>query len=443
MDDRGHSDAYCAVVGVTTTNPAARQPLERAGLALFMGFLGAGCSAFPICDMHSCPLAARTQTVPDDAVSLPAARHSARELRHGVVDCFEAGLMRTEPGKTDRLAYCEGSAVVFDGEHLVLASDKPIPGDGRTSVFELPLRSGGKTGRAPRRYLRGRGYAAARKFEDATVTPDRSRVFLTTGFDRVQPSDHRWDGYNVLLTYPMGQPEGAQVVSTEDEPRTTSVKLREVFRPHLGTAAFPSGAPYFKIEGVAALPDREILFGVRELGASYQDFEYTVVILSARWRQGASGRVVIEPDSVRVAYRLERLEVAGLQVGLSSLERHPATGELFVLVSYEREDPGPHADLEQGVLGGFLLTLDRESLASGGPPRPVVGGGGEPVRFVNKPEGLTFLADHQLLLLFDDDRVLECGVPGHRHVRAPHQTAVAVVELGRSTGAVARGPLAR
>lgn len=438
MDVRGRLDAYCASVGSKGLKTSMRSRTELAPVVLI---LGSGCSAIPVCDMHSCPLARWTQREPSSvAEALPPPRHSARDLRHGVVDCFEEGLRRTEPGKTDRLAYCEGSAVVFDGAHLVLASDKPIPGEGRTSVFELPLRPNGQAGRSPRRYLRADGYAAARKFEDATVTPEHERVFLTTGFDRVKPSGDTWDGYNVLLTYPMGRPEAAQVVSAHDEDKATSVGLREVFRPHLRTPAFPEGAPYFKVEGVAALPDQELLFGVRELGASYQDFEYTVMILSARWRQAPSGRIVLDPTTVRVAYRKDRLDVAGLQVGLSSLERHPQTGELFLLVSYEQEDPGANPDLAHGALGGFLLTLDAESFAAGRAPRPVVGAGGEPVRFVNKPEGLTFLTAHQLLLLFDDDRVLECGVPGHRHIRAPHQTAVAVLELGQYPGAVATGP---
>lgn len=389
------------------------------------------CRAGTFQDMHACPLSLMRrpagQTGPQ---GLPAPRFVADAIEHGSVDCFEAGRHRTEPGKTHKLAYCEGSAVVYDGRRLVLASDKPIPGEARTSVFEVEVQGPARTGVI--RYLQGSGYAHARKFEDATLTPDGRRVFLSTGFDRVMPGRDAWNGYNVLLTYDVGSPDAPQVVTADERPARTSVGLRDVLRPHLPTRAFPEGAPYFKVEGVAALPDQRLLLGVRELGASYKAFEYAVIVLEARWLENEAGHVMIDADSVRVAYRRDHVDVAGRRVGLSSIERDPDSGTLFLLASYEEEGPDAHRNL-----GGFLFTLDEETLAADGPLRPVGQPDGRPLHFVHKPEGLTFIGDGRALLLFDDDRVLECGVPGHVHKRQPHQTPIAILELRHLEGELA------
>lgn len=412
---------------------------------ILAGLGGTACASAHRCDLHECHLSPRetiakrvgaaeraSRTPASSQLGPPGA--VARSVRHGAIDCFEAGAHREEAGEEHRLAFCEGSALVYDGERLLLASDKPVPGPERTSVFEVPF-SAHAPGERAKRYLEGEPYARARKLEDATVTPSGERVFLTTGFDRVRAEDASWDGYNVLLTYPVDRPGAARVVTGHAEAAPTSVDLREVFRPHLPTEAYPGGAPYFKIEGVAAAPGRRLLFGVRELGASYRLFSYAVIILEARWREDADGRVSIDPSTVRRIYRMDDLRIGGRTVGLSSLEYDRHSGQFYLLTSYENEQPGD----AQGrtSLGGFLWTLSETALAEGRPPLPVVDAEGQPLRFFNKPEGLTVIGENQLLVLFDDDRVLECGHPGHVHRRRPHQTPIGYIELGPPPPAVA------
>lgn len=406
-----------------------------AGLAL--GAVLGGCAGFSKCDLHACRLDEDTPG-PRGSSGLGPPIAIAREVRHGAIDCFEAGL-RSEK-HPDRLAYCEGSAVVFDGRRLVLASDKPIPGGAPSSLFELPFRP---DERAPAerasRYLEGASFAEARKLEDATVTPDGHRVFLTTGFDRVKADGSAdWDGYNVLLSYPVDRPEATVVVGPDTAPRSTSVALRDVLRPHVRTAGFPEGAPYFKVEGLAAAPGHRLLFGIREAGASYQAFEYMVLILEARWHE-VGDRVVLEPDSVRVVYRFDALEMGGHRVGLSSLEYDRVSQRYWMLVSYEYEEDRDVVG-QRSALGGFLLSLDEAEMARGAPPRPVIDPSGHAVHFQNKPEGLTMVGPGTLMVLFDDDRVLDCGHPEHAHRRRPHQTALGLIELeSLTTYAAGRG----
>lgn len=425
-----------------------RLGLGTVALAGFAALVGGGCATWSPCDLHVCHLEDRTagpllasvesgsriRALADDGLRAP--RAVARSVHHGLIDCFEAGSHREDPGETHKLAYCEGSAVAFDGERLVLASDKPIPGSGRTSVFEVPV-DDRAPGRAPSRYLANEVFGRARKIEDATVTPAGDRVFLTTGFDRVKAGSGEWDGYNVLMTYPAGRPEAVEVVGRGPGPHRTSVGLRELLRPHLPTAAFPEGAPYFKIEGLAAAPGRRLLFGVRELGASYRMFRYAVIILEARWSEDAEGRIALDPGSIRSLYRLDDLRVGGRQVGLSSLEYDRFRNRYFLLTSFEHEEPTPDDRPPEGEMGGFLWTLDEDALLAGERPRPVVGPTGRPLSFVNKPEGLTVLAEEHVLVLFDDDRVLSCGHPGHVHARAPHQTPVSYLELAAPPSEIA------
>lgn len=431
-----------------------------------------GWAGWAPCELHRCELDGRQPRRPylasaavgrptsASGLGLSEAEAWVQVLRHGTIDCFEAGALRDASEAPGEPASCEGSAVVFDGERLLVASDKQIPGARRSSLFEVPFAPsgapagpGGPDGSSPRlgrnatRYLEAAPYAGARKLEDASLDPGEGRVFLSTGFDRVKPGGDAWDGYNVLLTYPAGAPEAPQVIGVDDREVETSVELRDLLGAQLPTRDHPGGAPYFKVEGIAAAPGRRLLFGIRELGTTYQAFEYAVIIVEARWRETDAGRIVLDPASFRTVYRIDDLWIEGHRVGLSSLEYDPQHDRYLLLVSYEHEGLDAPSGEAEGALGGFLLTLGAEALSSGALPSPVIGPSGRPIHFLNKPEGLTRLGPDHWLVLFDDDRILERGHEGHVHRRAPHQTAVGLLHLaavGRTpTHRMAGGPNGR
>ncbi len=361
----------------------------------------------------------RMQTIADvDGAGAPR----ARSVQHGLIDCFEAGSKRTEAGKEHLLAYCEGSAVVWDGKKLMMASDKPIPGDGRSSIFEVAF-SEGKVSSAPSNYRREEAFMRAKKFEDASVDTFGKRVFFSTGFDRVMPGRKLWNPYNMLLSYPVGRPEKVQVVSNEQPGCQTSVAMRPHLSAQLPTAHFPKGAPYYKIEGLAAVPEQRLFFGVRELGASYKKFDYAVIILAGKYHFEGE-QVQLEAPLTQI-YHLEELKVGGQRVGLSSLEYDPYGDRFYLLTSYEEE----RDDID---LGGYLWTLSWKQLQNNLPPSLVTDPNGAPLHFLNKPEGLTILGPRRILVLHDDDRVLkreDQEVAGHVHQRGPQQTPYSIVDL--------------
>ena len=83
---------------------------------------------------------------------------TASILQQGTIHCFPAGL-QDERG---RLVNAEISAVAYDGSRLLMASDKPIPGETRSAVFALPLTEDGPDDtRSVLEFARARGYGPA------------------------------------------------------------------------------------------------------------------------------------------------------------------------------------------------------------------------------------------------------------------------------------------
>ncbi len=347
---------------------------------------------------------------------------TAAIVERGTFDCFPAGLTRAD-GKT---ITCETSAVAKSGRELIFASDKPVPGPERSSVFAM---AGGADGVvvASRRYLAQADILKARKFEAMTVTPDGQTILASTGFDRVKPASPKWDAYNTLLAWPAGREDEVEVVARSTrEGVASSLAIREKLAQALKSDAFVEGAPYFKVEGLAALPDGRLLFGIREVGRSYKDFDYTMKIVSVTYEIGTEGLSL--GGDFKLIYEFETSPVealGGKQVGLSSLEYDPFHDRLYLLTSYELEES------DEG-LGGFLWVLPIADLHARKPPSLVLKPDGHPLTFAHKSEGLAVIDARHLFVVHDDDRVLgraRIDDAETQFRRSLHQAAYSVVRL--------------
>ena len=89
---------------------------NRAGLALI--FLLCACA-------HSVP------SNQQESASSPSKNYQATLIHSGKIECFTAEFMNAQ-AKPPR---CEVSAVEVIGSRIFLGSDKPIPGEGRSSIF--------------------------------------------------------------------------------------------------------------------------------------------------------------------------------------------------------------------------------------------------------------------------------------------------------------------
>lgn len=318
------------------------------------------------------------------------------------VPCFEPGLMRG-----DKPATCELSAVtVLDGAALAL-NDKPVPGDARSAALRFDPDA---PATAPT-HVDGPTFAEFRKYEDAARLPG-GEVLITTGFDRIR-DDGKWDPYNALFVWRPGAP--LRVISESSRKGVRSSRtLRAALQASLADEEVPDGPAYFKVEGLAVTAEGEVLLGIREAGRTYEDFTFRVTLLAAPDLDAlAAGEIsrVWDGDPAPA-------DLTG-PLGLSSLGQDHARGGTWLTTSYELGETDED-------LGGYLWWLSDTARRSGDSAQLVRDGGGEPLHFAHKPEGVTVLDDGRLLIVHDDDRVT--GRPADQITDARRQFSRGVYE---------------
>lgn len=319
-------------------------------------------------------------------------------------------------------ARCELSGATLADGRLLLANDRPDRIS--DSVLVLSPQQLATRVEAPR--LAGLPPWPVQKLEAITTTPDGRHVFATTSFDRVDPRTSAQDLFNVLVTWPSARPAAPRVLGSGPGNRAASLDLRRLVRVALAAPAEPDGPPYFKIEGLAALPD-QLLIGIRETGRSYRDFRFTMTVLSLPWRLENDRPVLAGPP--RVVWRIDAASLPALPqspVGLSDLAYDAARDRLWLLTSFERENDRPDS------VAGYLWTLDRAALERGAPPVVVRGRDGKPLMFRHKPEALAILPDGRLLVVHDDDAratPVSDTVSGGRRLRQMNEAVYQVLTV--------------
>jgi hypothetical protein len=350
-------------------------------------------------------------------------RATARIVQSGLINCFGEGT-KNENGTE---AYCEASAVAFDGTRLIFGNDKPVPGDSLSPVFLITY-SVTDLSRQKTEYLNDPVFKNAVKYEDFATTPDGNYFLATTAFDRVKPSTADFDGYNTLLFWKKGQARQASIVSsTQRNGVSSSVSLREGLARALAVPSFPNGPPYFKIEGLACVPGNRLLFGVREWGESFEKFTYAVKIISVSY-QIANDRLTLGKDfSLIYTFSPDPAQLNGHTVALSGLEYDAVRNQLLLLTSYEQSP-------DQEGIGAFLWLLHFPALASQQAPTLVLNEQNQPLMLAHKAEGICVIGNDQVFIIHDDDRVLGTeGLMknGEPFFRKPHQAAYTLLQINQ------------
>ncbi len=349
----------------------------------------------------------KTAKLPTQAVS-----ETASITEEGLLTCFPAGtVVNGQP------VWCEASAVLFDGKNLLFANDKDMP-PGQSPVFmKTPATLADSTVQPT--YLTQPPFAAGRKYEDFTQTPDRRFVLLTTAFDRVKPENHDWDGYNTILYWRTGDEQHPLVLAPDDTSRT-SIAYRQPITKLLANSDFPEAMPYFKIEGLAAT-DRQLLFGIREEGKSYSDFKYRTKIIGVPYRVEKTGdveRIRLSDDWKLIAdFDIAKADsTLPKPLALSSLEYDPYQGKFWLLTSYEVNNQ----------LDAYLWSATPEEMYANQPFTLVRNEQGQPLHVGHKAEDLTPLDANRLLLIHDDDRV---PTTVGTKIRQPNQASYTVITV--------------
>lgn len=327
----------------------------------------------------------------------------ANIVQSGTVSCYE-GEVSFAPGKP---ATCELSAVAQVGNTLVFANDKAIPN--ASPVFSLAFDGKTLPPTGQHKYFPA-PIAEGIKYEAITVTPDGKQVIASTAFDRRDEKKPDLDHYNILVSWPAEDFKKAEIVSASNHQGViSSVSLAEKFLQALGGK--DKGIGYFKIEGLAAIPDNKLLFGIRAVGADEKNSGYTIRLVEVGYRI-EQGKLVLQ-DDFKPVFELDPSSHTEIphKLGLSSVEYDPANNRLYLLTSFEESD-------KVDGIGAYLWVLPLASDLSKQTAALITGADSKPLVFSHKAEGLAVLSNNRALVIHDDDRIITKVKPeGETQVR--------------------------
>lgn len=340
---------------------------------------------------------------------------------------FDEGLidkMKSGNNKKDSIVYAEVSAVTYDGEKLIFGNEYLINrglSDSLLPIFAKPYKN------FPTDYIEfydDKKIMNAKKFEDMTMLVDDSAneyVMATTAFNR-DTKDEK--GFNTLLIWPKDNPKKVEVVHPSDKDSLgiiSSLKIRE----ELINALAKTGAGYIKIEGLAAIPNNKLLFGIRELGGDYDSRKYTITIISADYMFYQDKLVL---HNFQIALKIDpeegRKKTNCKIVGLSSLEYDSYNKRLYMLTSYESDRADNEKTYED--IGAYLWVSSIDENDKITTPKLVIDKAtSKPLVFNHKAEGIAVISATELFVVHDDDTVVEfkeSKKEGKRNDRKPNQS---------------------
>jgi hypothetical protein len=264
------------------------------------------------------------------------------------------------------------------------------------------------------------------KFEGLACDSAGRWCFATTSFSWFVPKEPaRADAWNVLTAWRAGAPEAAHVVEpTVRKGVVSSISLIPRMRAALTSARYPSGPPWFKIEGLAVLPGGRLAFGVRALGESYKSQTMVGIVIAARYAV-CRGRIrIVGP--FRKIVEWDAGAVVGRATGVSGLTYDTSAKRLLLLTSYEARDARTAADLD-----GWAWVLPYDRLRRGYAPAVVRDATGAPLRFRHKPEAIVKAGRNRYLVIHDDDRVRDnvTGKGARRGLRPKNTASYAYLRL--------------
>jgi hypothetical protein len=331
----------------------------------------------------------------------------------------------------DTSVSCELSAVAWvrndSHSYLVFGNDKPQKPAGESSIFSMPFSEGVFRESGGRSYYSFSPFTQARKIESMSVTPDGQYVVTATALDRHNDADSTLDVFNMVIAWPSEAPNKATVLASSQRDGIESSRL---VRDRLASAIqkkFGQNSTYFKMEGLALLPNHRVLFGIREIGQSNATFDYRVVLVEGRY-DIQNGKFALDESSELKVVRdfSDVTSFVGHKVGLSSIEYDVANQRLFLVTSFE--------DNEEKSLGAYLWVLPDTDGYLGTSLSLVRTSDGSPFQFPHKAEGLAVLGDGRVFIVHDDDRnvtnirVGGTGV-GQLRARKPNESAFDILRV--------------
>lgn len=311
---------------------------------------------------------------------------SAEIITDGYFDCFDDSYK----GYT-----CEPSTVVYHDGKVFLGNDKSFP-DNKSSIFSFSLKK--TINCESKTYYTDKIFYDVKKYESSTISPDKKFILFSSSYSYPASDSVHGELYNSTIYFEPNNfsNNGFLHITNDNSPNSIDVKMQIKYA--LMSDEFPTGPDYIKIEGMSFTPDNRLLFGVREMGMSYGNFEYVNIILAADY--------IVVNNSIRLVgivkkvYEFEPDDDLELKtpVGLSSIEYSEFDEKLYIVTSYE------HGNKTEDM-GAYLWCISIDELNAGEEPHLILNKNGNPFEINHKIEGLTILDKKKILLIGDDDRV--------------------------------------
>lgn len=346
---------------------------------------------------------------------------SARLADSGFITCFPLNLKTDE----DLPVYCKTSAVTYYNDTLIFASDEPIVGEQRSAVFTINYKNN-QLQQNTLTYFTQPIFTNTVGYSDFALTPDSQYIFATTSFDRVKENSAEWNSYNTLLMWRTDDPNTVQVVSpTIQDDITSSIILRNKLAYSLSNDEYPNGVPFFTVEGLAVIPGNKLLFGIGEVGTSYEDFEPVIKLVAVSYH--IENDTLLLEDDFQVVYNYDSSSVAALRypVALSGLEYDKYHDQLLLLTRAVKTIPCDSLET-------FVWSLSIAELEAIKPPHLLLDSSdkSKPLIFAHKAEDITLLNSSTAFVIHDDDFILTTPTIDSADIdHTPNQAAYSVINL--------------
>lgn len=309
-------------------------------------------------------------------------------IKSGYSKCFDSVIYQI-----NKQPYtCEPSTVSYFRGNIFIGNDKLFP-EPYSSIFSFKFDN--NIDCKTRQYSTNKYFKYVNKFEASTVTPDSSFFIFTGAFNYTWNKDTNNRKFNTAIFFKTTDAEIGGVLHIKNKKGKYSKEIKEELKKALKNKHFPKGPDYLKIEGLAAIPGNKLLFGVREFGKSYEDFNYTITIIQTKFK--IKNNKVVLSDKFKKIYSFKPGPKYG-DIALSSIEFNSYDSCLYVVTSLEK-------GTRTKDIGAYLWKISLDDLYKQKPLTPILDSNNQHIRFNHKIEGMTFVGPNKILLIADDDRI--------------------------------------
>jgi len=340
---------------------------------------------------------------------------TAEIIYDGYFQCFEDSLMQ-DNGKPFT---CEPSTVVYLNNKVFIANDKVFPFN-NSSLFCFILQDTSSLDNYTN--FTDSIFYLVNKYEASTHTLDKKFIIFSSAYSYATSHPEHGQKYNTTIYFNPDDISNNGILHFAKNSGFSSVDVKEGIKSALKSDSFPNGPDYLKLEGMAIFPDNKLIFGIREFGDAYDDFQYTITFLQANFQQTDTNiELTSEITKTYDFFPSDTLDIL-FPLGLSSVEFNWFDSTIYFVTSHETG----HFTSE---ICSYVWYISIDDFFNQKPAEILKDKNNEPLKFIHKIEGLTIIDKNTLLLIADDDRITGVGETNPSFTRSLNEAYWCVVKI--------------